>query len=572
MENEPPQVQAVRPVNKDSLASIDDSAPAPNIMYFDCLVDPTTKKGFLLWDDIRLAFSDALYARYQAKVVPFMKGIDFMPLQPLRIAAIPDVVLDVVVDGPMARTEAASPQVLFSQTTDKNSDKVATDLSHTTFQDLTKGPKSQEEAPGGNVHSTTSAIIAEINTTMVGRSPAYGLVEEAMQNYNHIDNPAFGPKPRGPQLIPNSDDDDATDSLAPIYEQLERNGPSIDIKPPQAPQDHTFAAGVKDISPIIIKATLGDIISQVELGNMHKVGDNVEQDYEAARYWYLKAANQGNASAQCSVGDLYRLGLGIEFNHLTALSWYQKAASQGDATGQHNLGFMYQYGLAVEMDYAAAMDWYRKSADQGHAFAQSRIGSLYFHGLGVSQDYSKAMEWLLLAAKQDLSWAHYNLGCLYLHGHGVAMDKDIALEWFQKATVGRDTDVWVQYTMGYLYFKGLGAPQDYSKAREWLLKAASQGCPQAQCFLASSYLLGYGVAQNYSEAMMWLRKAADQHFPQAQLNIGLLYRHGFGVPMDYSIAKEWYAKAALQELPGARRALEELQQSMDKEKEDQKQK
>ncbi|KAG0375527.1 hypothetical protein BGX24_008968 [Mortierella sp. AD032] len=562
MENDLTPVQAVRPVNKDSLASFVDSTPAPNITYFDCFVDPITKKGFILWDDIRLVFSDALYVRHQAKVVPFMKGIDFMP-----IAAMPDVVLDIVVDAPLVRTEATLPQALFSQTTVKNSAKDATDISQTSSQDPTKELKTQELT---SVHSTTSAGITEKTTATVGRNPAYGLVEEAMQNYNHIDNPAFGPQSRAPQYIPSSDDDhsnedESADNLAVTQQQPAGNGLSIDIKSSQAPQDHTTAADIKDISPIIIKATLGDANSQNELGNMHRTGDGVEQDYEAARYWYLKAANQGHSSAQCGLGDLYRLGLGIDFNHSTALNWFQKAVGQGDARGQYNLGLMYQYGLAVEMDYAVAMGWYRKSADQGYALAQSRVADMSFKGRGVPQDYSKAMEWHLLAAKQGLSWALYNVGLLYFHGHGVAKDEDIALEWFRKATVGKDTDVWVQYAKGFLYFRGLGTPQDYAKAREWFLKSAHQGCSQAQCFLASSYLLGYGIPQDYSEAMMWVRKAANQNFPQAQLNIGHMYRLGVGVPMDYSIAKEWFIKAARQELPGAKRALEELQQSKDKE-------
>ncbi|KAG0278539.1 hypothetical protein BGZ95_003762 [Linnemannia exigua] len=418
MENEPPQVQAVRPVNKDSLDSVADSRPTSKIMYFDCNVDPTTKKGFILWDDIRLAFSDALYVCHQAKVVPFMKGIDFMPLQPLRIPATPNVVLDIVVDGPLVHTEAAVSQGS-SQTPVQDKEMKAS---------VQRKAKVQKEVSD---NATTTAIITKVKTATAGRNPEYGLVEAAMQNYNHIDNPAFSPKPRAPQYILRSDDnhsngDESTDSLALTQEQPSGNGPLIDIEAPLAPHYHTAAAAFKDISPIVVKATLGDANSQVQLGEMHKIGDNVEQDYEAARYWYLKAAKQGNASAQCSVGDLYRLGLGVDFNHSTALSWYQKAADQGDASGQYSLGFMYQYGLAVEMDYAVAMDWYRKSAEQGYAFAQSRIGDLYYDGHSVTKDYSKAMEWYLIAANQDLS--RYP-GSSALH----CKDYSIAKEWYTKA-------------------------------------------------------------------------------------------------------------------------------------------
>ncbi|KAK3833191.1 MAG: hypothetical protein J3R72DRAFT_478094, partial [Linnemannia gamsii] len=287
MENELTHVQAVRPVNKESLDSVFDSTPAPKIMHFDCHVDPTTKKGFVLWDDIRLVFPDALYVRHQTKVVPFMKGIDFMPLQPLRIAATPDVVLDVVVDGSLARAEAAISQV----------------SSQSTVQDTVKEKSVQEEATVQkevSTKSTIAATITEVKTATIRRNPSYGHEDTAMGNYSHIHNPAFGPQFRAPQYIPSldddcSNDDESTHSLVLIHEQLASNNPSIDIKPCQAPQDHTAAVSVtdvsrivvKDISPIFAKAILGDINSQVELGNMYKVGDGVEQDYEAARYWYL---------------------------------------------------------------------------------------------------------------------------------------------------------------------------------------------------------------------------------------------------------------------------------------------
>ncbi|KAK3833194.1 MAG: hypothetical protein J3R72DRAFT_478095 [Linnemannia gamsii] len=211
MENELPQVQAVRPVNKNGLDSVFNSTPAPKIIYFDCHIDPTTKKAFVLWDDIRLAFSDALYARHMDKVVPFMKGMDFMPLQPLRIAAMPDVVLDLVLDAPLMNTEAATSQV----------------SSQTPIQDTTKETTVQDEATvrtGASAHFSASATINETKAITIGRNPAFGLVEAAMQNYNHIDNPAFGPQPRAPQNIPiydnnHSSEDESTNSLVLIQEQ-----------------------------------------------------------------------------------------------------------------------------------------------------------------------------------------------------------------------------------------------------------------------------------------------------------------------------------------------------------------
>ncbi|KAG0274422.1 hypothetical protein BGZ95_009811 [Linnemannia exigua] len=210
MENELPQVQAVRSVNKHNLDSVVESTPVPKIMHFDCYIGPTTKKGFMLWDNIRLVYSNALYVRHLDKIVPFMKGIDFMPLQPHRIAATPDV-------------------------------------------------------------------------------------------------------PQASQCIPSSEDD------------LSNDDESTDIKPPQAPQDYKIAAGSTDFAHIAVKAILGDANAQVQLRDMHKIGDNVEQDYEAARYRYLKAPSKETLLRNITFGNLYRLRFRIDFNHSTALGhWYQK--------------------------------------------------------------------------------------------------------------------------------------------------------------------------------------------------------------------------------------------------------
>ncbi|KAF9134822.1 hypothetical protein BGW39_005732 [Mortierella sp. 14UC] len=457
MENDSPQVQAFRPANKDSLNS--DLTTAPTLL---------PKKGFVLWDDIRLAFSDALYVRYQAKVMPFMKGIDFL-LQPLKIAATPDVVLDVAVDGPIFRTGATIPHAQLSQTT---------------LQESTKEAAAQEETSS---YDTTSSIITATKTATIGRNPEFGPVEEAMQNYNHIDKPVFGPQPRAPQYVPGSHNRVDTNDESTESQVASNNNFAVNNKPLQSPQDHTAAVGVKDVAPLVLKATRGDAGSQVELGDMYKTGNGVEQDYEAARYWYLKAANQCDPLAQSNVGDLYRLGLGTDVDHSTALSWYQKAADQGSASGQCKLGLMYEYGLAVEMDYAVAMDC---------------VGDFYYKGRGVPKDYSKVLDWSILSAKQNLPQAQFNLGYLYYKGRGIEKDKDVGLEWFRKSTSRRDSDMWAQYSMGYLYYHALGIPHDYSKAREWLLKSARQGCSSAQVRLARLYFRGLDVPQDYSEALM----------------------------------------------------------------------
>ncbi|KAK3809652.1 MAG: hypothetical protein JOS17DRAFT_822235 [Linnemannia elongata] len=143
------------------------------------------RPSFVLWDDILFVFAKALYIRHEAKGVSFMKDAESVPLKPLRIEAVPDAVLDLVVDKLIVHRD-------------------------------------RRDSVIDNVQATS-------------------------------------------------------------------NTPVISAQNHQSPQGHTADAAFRDISPTVVKASLGDLKSQVVLGDMYRVGDGVEQDFEEARHWYLKA-------------------------------------------------------------------------------------------------------------------------------------------------------------------------------------------------------------------------------------------------------------------------------------------
>ncbi|KAG0058326.1 hypothetical protein BGZ90_005008, partial [Linnemannia elongata] len=301
MVNIQPLVQAVRPVSK---VNLDPSAvtPAPT-ENFKCRSNPATGEYFVLWEEILDVFTNALYARHEATVVPFMKDANFVTLIPLRIEAVPGAVLDIVVD---------SPEAVIQQTT------IADTPKEPTVQDI---PKEK---------TTLKLPISPVSNATPRRNPVYGLVETAMENYSHIDHPDFRPNPKAPQFVPTaeqeegnneSSDNAPNNGIEPknISAQANRDKPTSTSHSHQSPQDHTATAAVRDISSIVFKASLGDAKSQVELGDMYRVGDGVVQDFKEAHGWYLKAANQGDPSGQCNVGHLYRLELGVDRNHSTAM-------------------------------------------------------------------------------------------------------------------------------------------------------------------------------------------------------------------------------------------------------------
>lgn len=69
-------LQAMRSVTRDSRPS----TPNPGeIVYVEVYTDSETRDQFVLWDDIRQVFDDALHVRHQAKALPFLKGTDYNP-------------------------------------------------------------------------------------------------------------------------------------------------------------------------------------------------------------------------------------------------------------------------------------------------------------------------------------------------------------------------------------------------------------------------------------------------------------------------------------------------------------
>jgi TPR repeat protein len=49
--------------------------------------------------------------------------------------------------------------------------------------------------------------------------------------------------------------------------------------------------------------------------------------------WFLKAANQGDASAQCYLGNCYRYGWGVGTNLVDAYKWSNLGSAQGITGG-----------------------------------------------------------------------------------------------------------------------------------------------------------------------------------------------------------------------------------------------
>ncbi|KAF9924320.1 hypothetical protein FBU30_005686 [Linnemannia zychae] len=326
--------QALRPINKNTRPN--DIAPASpdEIIYVDCQTDPISMKPVVLWDDILQAFEDAVQVRYKARIIPFLKDANLNMLQPKRIAAIPNAVLDVVVSNPI--------------------DSVTTALSQ-----------------------------VSVTKAMTRRNSVFGSVEQAMENYTHIDKldgtPTVSSVGRGPQAILESEvsvtiDTSTTTVDSPIRSSAD-NSKNFQLLEPQSA--YIIALNDMSLEQKIIIASQGNKEAQVKLGDIYKYGlGGVEKDYNRAKDWYLKAAEQGHACAQYNIGFLYANGHGVQQDYSLAMTWYKKAAEQGHADAQYNIGFLYQHGFGVQRNNTMAKMWYQKAVEQGDEDAKRRLKEL----------------------------------------------------------------------------------------------------------------------------------------------------------------------------------------------------
>jgi len=69
---------------------------------------------------------------------------------------------------------------------------------------------------------------------------------------------------------------------------------------------------------------------------MYRLGEGVPQDYQEARKWYTKAAEQGEAYAQYALGRLYAEGDGVPKDLVQSHKWFNIAAAQGDSGAEEH--------------------------------------------------------------------------------------------------------------------------------------------------------------------------------------------------------------------------------------------
>lgn len=147
----------------------------------------------------------------------------------------------------------------------------------------------------------------------------------------------------------------------------------------------------------------------------------------------LALANSGDANAQRDLAWFYLTGTGINQNYNEAKKWYLKAAEFGDEEAQFRLGEMYIQGKGVPESLAEGVKWLKKSSG-GNASRKVRLGLIYRDGKGtIGPDGKEAIKWLQAAAKIGSSKAEFLIGQMYDEGIAVAVNRSEAEKWYRLA-------------------------------------------------------------------------------------------------------------------------------------------
>ena len=118
-------------------------------------------------------------------------------------------------------------------------------------------------------------------------------------------------------------------------------------------EENRFAEALTELWPA---ARSGNAEAEELIGIMYALGLGVEQDYQRAFDWYLRASMKGHPGAQSGVGWYYEVGLGMpEPDLVRAYMWYTLSAIGGDPDAADSMEQVIQKMTRAEIDQALIM-------------------------------------------------------------------------------------------------------------------------------------------------------------------------------------------------------------------------
>lgn len=282
----------------------------------------------------------------------------------------------------------------------------------------------------------------------------------------------------------------------------------------------------------IVLINKANALIYLQFGIIYDEGLGVSENYQAARHWFEKSAEQNNADALFYLGEFYMDGTGVLQDVKKGKQLYQKAAKLGSSHAMNNLGLLAKQAGRTE----EAISLYQQAISAGSDVSLLNLGRLY-QEIG---EYTKSEEILTIALGKNRvvrAEALNKLGTLYTRIN--FKDYDIKkAEGYYLESVKLGSDVSLN-NLGMLYFHN----DEYNKAFDYIKMAADKNLPDAINNLGALYQHGYGVKQDYAQAISLYEKSAKMGSPGGYFNLGGMYEHGDGVTQDDTKALEYYEQA-----------------------------
>jgi class 3 adenylate cyclase len=226
----------------------------------------------------------------------------------------------------------------------------------------------------------TSAPVAQVAPPIPAAAPASSPDKPAAK----VDTPSANtPSPNAPTPPVAK----VAESVPPISRPEKTASVARPADPPGAKVATPVATTQAENAPAPAARTPTDPARLLQDGK-NQLADNNPQ---AAREAFRKAAEAGNAQAAVLLGTLYAQGLGGPKSDSDAVLMFTRAADLGSARGMYNLGLMYEAGrVGSAPDNQSAANWYSQAANLGDHDASYRLGLMYEQGRGVSRDLNEA--------------------------------------------------------------------------------------------------------------------------------------------------------------------------------------
>lgn len=225
---------------------------------------------------------------------------------------------------------------------------------------------------------------------------------------------------------------------------------------------------------------------------------------QTAKTYYEKAF-QGDPESQNMLGRSYDQGWAVRVDHDEAAEWYLKAAEQGDASAQWNLA-LYYYDHS---NYDQATKWFTLAAEQGQEKSIEKLKDIKKNAPKTTKaEYKAALKEIKhypKAAKKGTAQDKFNYAYYLCCRGNVSIE---AVEWLHKAA--EEGHAKAQKMLGDCYYYGRGIDKNIMEAVVWYKKSADQRYVEAQNKLASCYYNGYGVDIDYVKAVNLWDKVVEQ--------------------------------------------------------------